>query len=1154
MATELGAAYISILPEVKAIGPAIRSALGDAGPAADKAGSEAGDSFGGGFSVSVGKMLSAAAAAAIGAAFVGGLNSAVEQSQMGAKLQAQLGLSDEGSARAGKIAGELYASNYGDSLGTVNEALGRVMTDIRSTRDATDEALTDITAKVLNTSEVFDQDLGGITRAVSQMMRTGLAKNANEALDIITVGFQKGADKSGDFLDTINEYGTQFRKMGIGGKAATGLIAQGLRAGARDGDLVADSIKEFSIRAIDGSESTGLAFKAIGLDAGQMAAKIGKGGTSAKGGLQQVLDGLRAIKDPVKREAAAVGLFGTQAEDMGQALYALDLGKAAGELGKVGGAAQKAADQMSDTPAAKWETFKRELETGLVGVMTSKVIPAFQSTSTFIQEHKGLVLGLVGAVTLLTAAQAAGSAVMAVQAAGGLAAMVKSMPIVVGLTKVWAAGQWLLNAAMAANPVGLVVLAIAALVAGLVIAYKKSETFRAIVQAVWAWLKTATVATFNAVKNAISVAWNAIKTATQVVWNAIKAAVANSLGAIKAVVGAVLGAVKLYFTTIWNVIKTVTSVVWSGIKLAVTTYINAVKAVVTTVLNAIKSVVTNVWNGIKAATSAVWNGIKTVVQRNVNAARTVVTAVSNGIKKVLTTAWNAIKGAASAAWSAISSVVSGAIGRVKAVISGISAVVGVVKGAFERARAAVADKINAVVSLAKSLPGKITGGLGDLGRLLFDAGKKVIQGLIDGIENMVGALTSKLGSITKLIPLKKGPPSKDAKLLKPAGQLIMKGLIKGLESGKKGLAKKLGAITKYFKLWAKDFDGGSAEINATLSGLSGNIGKLMDKAYPKMPEKFRNKMAKNAISLLKGQYDQIRANGRMQDAVDKKLGESQAKLAAMQEMAGGVRDNLRGELDLGSLAEPQAANDFGFGGGSTSVTFASVQSAVSGLAARARVFAAKITALYKSGMPHGLIQEVAGLGSAKGIAVADAILSGSKSQRAGLTRDWGGMEAATQGAGNAVAESWGKIGVQAQQGLVNGLLSEQAQLDKAAVKLSKKLVKALRKALGIKSPARLVRDEAGVYVGQGMGVGAIKGMDQWQSKVDRRAAQVITRPELPGADSFLTGSAAASGEAALVARMADALSRAQLTAQVAIGNRDATKITQVGMAGQAVYA
>jgi phage-related protein len=64
-------------------------------------------------------------------------------------------------------------------------------------------------------------------------------------------------------------------------------------------------------------------------------------------------------------------------------------------------------------------------------------------------------------------------------------------------SKAGAAAQWLLNAAMSANPIGLVVLAIAALVAGLVIAYKKSETFRNVVNGAFGAVKTGVIALVN---------------------------------------------------------------------------------------------------------------------------------------------------------------------------------------------------------------------------------------------------------------------------------------------------------------------------------------------------------------------------------------------------------------------------------------------------------------------------------------------------------------------------------------------------------------------------------------------------------------------------------------------------------------------------------
>lgn len=58
-------------------------------------------------------------------------------------------------------------------------------------------------------------------------------------------------------------------------------------------------------------------------------------------------------------------------------------------------------------------------------------------------------------------------------------------------SKAWAAAQWLLNAAMSANPIALVIIAIVALIAIFVIAWKHSETFRRIVTAAWNGIKAA---------------------------------------------------------------------------------------------------------------------------------------------------------------------------------------------------------------------------------------------------------------------------------------------------------------------------------------------------------------------------------------------------------------------------------------------------------------------------------------------------------------------------------------------------------------------------------------------------------------------------------------------------------------------------------------
>ncbi len=101
----------------------------------------------------------------------------------------------------------------------------------------------------------------------------------------------------------------------------------------------------------------------------------------------------------------------------------------------------------------------------------AKVITITAATKAWTLAQKGLnvVLGLSG--KLLSVGKL-------------IAYNVATKAVALG-TKLWAAAQWLLNAALSANPIGLIVMAIAGLVAGLAILYKKSETVRAIVSTLW---------------------------------------------------------------------------------------------------------------------------------------------------------------------------------------------------------------------------------------------------------------------------------------------------------------------------------------------------------------------------------------------------------------------------------------------------------------------------------------------------------------------------------------------------------------------------------------------------------------------------------------------------------------------------------------------
>jgi len=168
---------------------------------------------------------------------------------------------------------------------------------------------------------------------------------------------------------------------------------------------------------------------------------------------------------------------------------------------------QKLADWLGDKAAPAIAEFVDQMRSGggaggkfaaVLGVMAGilvAVVGATKNAVKFLIDNRVAVLSLTGAFVALVAITKLHAVVMAVQAAGGLLAYLKTTKLVVVATKVWAAVQWVLNAALSANPIGLVIIGVAALVAGIVIAYKRSETFRRIVdaafRAVWGAAKFA---------------------------------------------------------------------------------------------------------------------------------------------------------------------------------------------------------------------------------------------------------------------------------------------------------------------------------------------------------------------------------------------------------------------------------------------------------------------------------------------------------------------------------------------------------------------------------------------------------------------------------------------------------------------------------------
>lgn len=392
--------------EVTADTGAAKSALGDLEEAAKQSGEEGGEEAGSGLAGGIVAALAtipiAGAVIGVGVAAGTALAKAVEEGfaveVRADRLMATTGLDPASVAKLGRAAGDAYGNNWGESLeanfATARTAVQAGLLDPESTkRDAQS-----VIESLSGVADIIEDDIAKTARATTTLMRNGLAATAEDAFDIIVKGQQAGLNVSEDWLDTINEYSVLWARLGLTAPQALGLMQQALQGGARDTDKAADALKEFQIRATDGSKLSAEGFAMLGLSATEMTAQIAKGGDSAAAGLATVLDKLRSIEDPVVRNAAAVALFGTQAEDMGDALYKMDLSNAVEQLGSVEGAAGKAMEALTDNTQNDIDTARRNIEVaadGIKGALAGAFEEPLESLAGWVTENRAGIMSFL---------------------------------------------------------------------------------------------------------------------------------------------------------------------------------------------------------------------------------------------------------------------------------------------------------------------------------------------------------------------------------------------------------------------------------------------------------------------------------------------------------------------------------------------------------------------------------------------------------------------------------------------------------------------------------------------------------------------------------------------------------------------------------------
>lgn len=412
-----------------------------------------------------------------------------------------------------------------------------------------------------------------------------------------------------------------------------------------------------------------------------------------------------------------------------------DIEKLSSAIADCDGTAAGMAETMQDNLAGQLQILKSQLEELAIS-FGELLMPAVRMIVGWIQKFVDWLNSMDEGtrkviVTIALVAAAIGPVLIIVgkviSAVGTIMTIIPKLAGVIGIVqKAFAA----LNAVMLANPIVLVIAAVAALVAAFIYLWNNCEEFRQFWIDLWESIKEIAIAVWEGLKEFFSAAWEAIRTTAATVWNAVRDFFSGLWEGIKNIFMTVVNAISTFLATAWGTIKNTVMTVWNGIKTFFTTVWEGIKNIVTTVVTAISTFLSTAWNGIKTAITTVLNAIKTVVTTIWNGIKNTITTIMNGIKNTVTMAWNNIKSAVANAANAVKTGVANAFNAMMNGIKNICGnIYGVVKGGFDKA-----------VGFIKGLASQA-----------FQWGADFVGGIVNGIKSMIGKVGEAVSSVADKI-------------------------------------------------------------------------------------------------------------------------------------------------------------------------------------------------------------------------------------------------------------------------------------------------------------------------------------------------------------------------------------------------------------------
>ena len=553
---------------------------------------------------------------------------------------------------------------------------------------------------------------------VADILAAGANSSSADVTDMAMALSQAGssASRMGVSLgDTVTALGL-FSNAGINGSDAGTSLKTALQRLAAPTDEARKAMKELGVNFFDAQGNF------IGLQA-------------TAGQLQKQLGSLTQEQ----REQALAAIFGSDASRAAGVLAAegaAGFEKMSAAVNKQGAATDLAAAQNSGFKGAL-DNLLSTLET--IGTdLGTKVLPPLTKFLQMLAEKLPPVIDFLIAhgQTIITVLGAMAAAFAAMRVAGFISDLTKATKTLelfvgaknaTGLKALGTAFKFMggiamtvirgVGAAILANPI---FAAIAAIIAILVFLQVKFDIFGKAFRAL--------MPVFQAVGDFFISVWKSISSAFMTGINAVVGFWNSTLLPIFTTIGTILAAVGQVFFKIF-----------AFIALIVVGTLTIIFTIIFNILSAIWGVVSSILGAIGNFFAAIFSAIWAAISWYVNLWLTIITTVLGAIWNVITTIWNAIYGFLAPIITNIFNFIKGVFNSVLSFLTGIwNSVYGTISGAVGRIWSAITGTFNNVVNFVGGIGGKILGALGSFGSLLYNSGRDMINGLINGAKSLLG--------------------------------------------------------------------------------------------------------------------------------------------------------------------------------------------------------------------------------------------------------------------------------------------------------------------------------------------------------------------------------------------------------------------------------